>query len=104
MIVPAGSIERDPYGRQAADVVSTFESLSPATADPDLRWKRAAYTGLLSLTHYVVIAQDVVDVVVFARDRRFAERHLRSLNDSIELPALGLSLPLAEIHRHTGLQ
>jgi len=58
---------------------------------------------LVSLTHYVVIAQDAVEVVVFARDNGFAEKRLRSLNDSVEAPALGISLPLAEIYRGTGL-
>jgi hypothetical protein len=50
-----------------------------------------------------VIAQDAVEVVVFARDADFTERRLRSLGDSVELPALGVSLPLAEIYRDTGL-
>ena len=31
-------------------------------------------------------------------------RHLRSLGDSLELPALGISLPLSEIYRDTGLK
>ncbi|MGB6535633.1 MAG: Uma2 family endonuclease [Xanthobacteraceae bacterium] len=101
MILAAGAIHRDPYGRQTADVIATFEILSPSTADRDLHWKRTAYTGLPSLTHYVVIAQDVV---VFARELRFAERRLRSLRDSLEISALGISLPLVEIYRNTGLQ
>ncbi len=102
-IVPAGSARRDPYGRQTSDVLVAFEILSPSTAERDLRWKRTAYTSLLSLTHYVVIAQDAVDVVVFAREAGFAERRLQSLGDSLEFPALGIALPLAEIYRDTGL-
>jgi Uma2 family endonuclease len=103
-IVPAGSARRDPYGRETSDVLVAFEILSPSTAERDLRWKRTAYTSLPSLTHYVVIAQDAVEVVVFARDAGFAERRLRSLADSLELPALGISLPLAEIYRDTDLR
>jgi hypothetical protein len=72
--------------------------------DRDLRWKKTAYTSLTSLTHYVVVAQDAVDVVVFARDTGFAERRYRSLADTIELPALGIALPLSEIYRDTGLE
>ena len=41
--------------------------------------------------------------VVFARDNGFAEKRLRSLNDSVDVPALGISLLLAEIYRGTGL-
>ncbi len=103
-IVPEGSARRDPYGRETSDVIVAFEILSPSTEERDLRWKRAAYISLPSLTHYVVIAQDVVDIVVFAREAEFTERHLRSLDDSLHLSALGISLPLGEIYRDTGLR
>jgi Uma2 family endonuclease len=104
MILPAGTIRRDPYGRDTRDVLATFEILSPSTAERDLRWKLGACTSLPPLSHYIVIAQDAVDVVVFARVEGFAERHLRSLGDSVELSALGISLPLTEIYRDTGFQ
>jgi Uma2 family endonuclease len=104
IIVPAGATVRDPQGREASNVIVAFEILSPSTAERDLRWKRTAYTSLPSLTHYVVIAQDAVEVVVFARDAKFAERRIRSLEDSLNLPALGIALPLAGIYRDTGLE
>jgi hypothetical protein len=50
-----------------------------------------------------VIAQDAVDIVVFARDADFAEQRLRSIDETIELRSLGISLPVAEIYRNTGL-
>ena len=50
-----------------------------------------------------MIAQDAVDIVVFAREAGFAEQRLRSLDQSLELPALGISLPLAEIYRDIDL-
>jgi Uma2 family endonuclease len=103
MILPVGTIGEDPYSRETRDVLVTFEILSPSTADRDLHWKRIAYTSLPSLTHYIVIAQDAVEVVVFARDAGFAERRIRSLGNSIEIPALGISLPLSELYRNTGL-
>ena len=103
-ILPAGTVRRDPYNRETRDVLIAFEILSPSTAERDLRWKRTAYTSLRSLTHYVVIAQDAIDVVVFARDAGFAERHLRSTGETLELPSLGISLPLSEIYRDTGLE
>jgi Uma2 family endonuclease len=84
-------------------VIVAFEVLSPSTEGRDLRWKRTAYTSLPSLTHYIVIAQDAVDVIVFARDSGFAGQRIRSLNKVIELRSLGISLPVAEIYRDTGL-
>jgi len=103
VIFPRTGASLDLGGRDRSDALVAFEVLSPSTEDRDLRWKRAAYTSLASLTHYVVIAQDAVEVVVFARDNGFAEQRLRSLNDSVEVPALGISLPLAEIYRGTAL-
>ena len=91
-------------GRDVDHVIVAFEVLSPSTESYDLRWKRTAYTGLPSLTHYVVIAQDAVDVVIFAREAEFSERHLRSLGDSLKLAALDIALPLSEIYRDTGLE
>lgn len=89
--------------RDRSDVIVAFEVLSPSTEGRDLRWKHTAYTSLPSLTHYVVIAQDVVEVVVFARDDDFVERRIRSIDQTIELRSLGISLPVAEIYRDTGL-
>jgi Uma2 family endonuclease len=103
LILPKHGQSADPQGRDRNDIVVAFEILSPSTADRDLRWKRTAYTSLPSLTHYVVIAQDAVDIVVFARETGFAEQRLRSLDQSLELPALGISLPLAEIYRDIDL-
>ncbi len=85
--------------RDCNDVIVAFEILSPSTEARDLRWKRTAYTRLASLTHYVVIAQDTVEVVVFARDAGFAERRLRSTEDVLALPSLGITLSLSEIYR-----
>jgi Uma2 family endonuclease len=89
--------------RDRDDVIVAFEVLSPSTEGRDLRWKRTAYTSLRSLTHYIAIAQDAVEVIVFARDDDFEERRIRSLDKTIELRSLGISLPVAEIYRDTGL-
>jgi Uma2 family endonuclease len=103
LILPKGGTSLDSLERDRNDVVVAFEILSPSTRDRDLRWKRAAYTSLPTVTHYVVIAQDAVEVVVFARDNGFSERRLNALKDVLEFPALGISLSLDEIYRDTGL-
>ena len=99
LVVPLASLSTDPTGRDRKEVIVAFEILSPSTEDRDLRWKRAAYTSLPSLTDYVVIAQDAIDVVVFARNANFAERRIRSLTNAVDLPSLGISLSLSEIYR-----
>jgi len=98
LIIPRSGSSTDALGRDRSDVIVAFEILSPSTEHRDLHWKRTAYTSLPSLTHYVVIAQDTIEVVVFGRDMGFAERRLRSLDEALDLPALGISVPLSEIY------
>ena len=103
LVIPFDHRSIDPRERDVSAVIVAFEVLSPSTEGRDLRWKRKAYTSLPSLTHYIVIAQDAVEVTVFARDDDFAEKRIRSIDKVIELRSLGISLPLAEIYRDTGL-
>jgi len=103
LVIPSDGRSLDSQERDTNDVIVAFEVLSPSTKGRDLRWKRTAYTSLLSLSHYIVIAQDAVDVVVFARDNDFAEGRISSMDKVIELRSLGISLPVAEIYRDTRL-
>jgi Uma2 family endonuclease len=102
LVIPRAAASLDSLERDTGEVIVAFEILSPSTEDRDLRWKRTAYTGLPSLTHYIVIAQDRVEVVVFAREAGFAERRYRSIDDTIDLSSLGVSLPISEIYRDIG--
>jgi Uma2 family endonuclease len=103
LVIPSDHRSIDLKERDVRNVIVAFEVLSPSTEGRDLRWKRTAYTSLPSLTHYIVIAQDAVEVLVFARDADFAEKRIRSIDKVIELRSLGISLPVAEIYRDTGL-
>jgi Uma2 family endonuclease len=85
------------------DMIIVFEVLSPSTADHDLRRKRRAYAGLASLQHYVVVAQDAVEVTIYDRQSGFEERGLEGSKAILDLPALGIAVPLADIYRDTGL-
>jgi Uma2 family endonuclease len=103
VVTPADQCLFHPQKRDIDNVIVAFEVLSPSTKERDLGWKRDAYAGLPSLTHYIVISQDAVDVTVFARDNDFSKQRIRSLGKEIELRSLGVSLPVAEIYRDTGL-
>jgi Uma2 family endonuclease len=85
------------------DMIVAVEVLSPSTAKRDLRWKRKAYASLPSLMHYVVIAQDGLEVLTYDRANAFAERRLAAPGESVELSAIGVSLGLADIYRDTGI-
>jgi Uma2 family endonuclease len=92
----------DLAGVECDDVIVAFEVLSPSTADHDLRWKRRAYAGLASLQHYVV-AQDAVEVIIYDRQTGFAERRIEGMQATLDLPGLGVAIPLAKIYQDTGL-
>jgi Uma2 family endonuclease len=104
MVLPKRLSSGDRLQRHTGDAIVLFEIMSPSTSGRDLKWKRAAYAAMPALTHYVVVAQDSVEVAVFARRVGFDEQRLRSLGDVLELDSLGVSLPLDEIYRDTGLQ
>jgi Uma2 family endonuclease len=103
MVIPKEFSSGDRLQRHTADAIVLFEVMSPSTSGHDLKWKRAAYTGMPALTHYVVVAQDAVEVVVFARDAGFSEQRLRAPDAVLELNSIGASLPLSEIYSDTGL-
>ena len=95
---------RDPFGRDAEDAIVLCEIMSPETCERDLIWKRTVYTRLPSLTHYVVVAEDAVEVLVFARSEGFAQARIISLDAMLKFPSIGVELPLSEVYRDTGLE
>lgn len=93
----------DLAGPECRDMIIAIEILSPSTASRDLRWKRRAYATLPSLSQYVVVAQDAVEIVSYDRPDLFAERRFDSADAVLDLPAIGAQLSLREIYRDTGL-
>ena len=85
-------------GRNCQDIVVAFEVLSPSTKRNDLKFKRDSYPALGSLTHYVVVSAERIEVRVYARDGGWAETVLNMANDEIHFSTLGASLSLAEIY------
>ena len=77
------------------------EVLSPTTEGYDRGKKFEHYQSLPSLKEYVLISQDHVRVEHFARQEATGKWLLTTLGDiegSLELPAIGISLSVAEIY------
>ena len=90
---------RDAFrGNVCDDIAVAFEVLSPSTRRRDLAAKRLAYAGLASLTHYVAVSPEMMEVRVFARAALWREVRLVRLDDAVALPELGISLALAGIY------
>ena len=99
MVSPLSDFE----ARDCTDAIAVFEILSPSTRRMDLQWKRTAYPAVAAIQHYVVIAQSSIDISVFDRAGGFAKRRITAREGVLDLPACGLTIPVAEIYRHTGL-
>ena len=103
MILPNDDMKQAATTRDTDRASVLFEIISPSTASRDLKWKRSAYASLDALMHYVVIAQDAPDVIVFSRANGFEERRFRSAADVVMLDPPRVSLALADIYYKTGL-
>ena len=94
----------DRRGTKAKDLTTTapvfiVEVLSPSTSAIDLRDKAAEYLGISSVAAYLILSQDEVKAWVYAKGADYLRPHVvDGKGDSIGVPALGIDLPLSEIH------
>jgi Uma2 family endonuclease len=99
MIRPLDSLD----GSFCDDMLVAFEVLSPGTAQRDRRWKRQTYAALPSSRHYVTISPKSVEVALFSRHTDFSQQRLVDPAASLDLDALGISVPLQALYCNTGL-
>ena len=93
--------------RNAANVlapmpVAVFEVLSPDTQKEDRTVKLADYNATPSIAHYVLVEPSESLVHVYSRgphgDFTLRPDEVRGFDAAVELPAVKLSLPMAEIY------
>jgi Uma2 family endonuclease len=96
--------ERPPTGTPAsADALVLFEMLSLSNSKADQAWRRKVYASVPNCQHYVTVSLKVVEVIAYDRANRWKGRNLTTLKEALALPALGLSVPVADIYRWTPL-
>ena len=96
--------EHPPTGTPASDdALVLFEVLSPSNKKADQDWRRKVYASVPNCQHYVTVSLKAVEVTVFDRAGRWKGRNLKNLANALSLPALGVSVPVAEIYRWTPL-
>jgi Uma2 family endonuclease len=82
---------------QAPTVVA--EVLSPSNTDKDLETRRADYQAIPSVAHIAYVEQDHASIELWTRDGALWRRSLsQGERGVLELPAVGVSAPLAEIY------
>lgn len=102
----------DPAGGAITDRTATapaliVEVLSPSSERIDLGDKAAEYLGLPSLCTYLVVAQDEVKAWVWTRTAAGFPAGPAVLDDAsavVDIPALGIALPLDEIYQRVGME
>lgn len=91
--------DRDPKeDRYVADPKLIVEVLSASTAGVDRHEKRVAYREIPTLEEYVIVAQDSAVVMVFRRAENWQSIVLASLEATLEVHSIALTVPLARIY------
>ena len=85
--------------RQADHPVVVFEVLSPSTAIMDHIVKALEYRSTPSIKRLVLVEQDRIEVLVEAReDDRWRPKLYIDPDAAIEMPEIGISVPLRELY------
>jgi Uma2 family endonuclease len=85
------------------DALVIFEVLSRSNTKVDQTWRRKVYASVPNCRHYVTVSLKSVEVDAYDRDTAWMRRRITSLADALDLPAIGVSMPLADIYRLTPL-
>ena len=85
------------------DALVLFEVLSRSNTKADQAWRRKVYASVPNCQHYVTVSLRAVAVDVYDRASGWGQRSFGKLDDAIDLPALDLSIPVADVYRWTPL-
>jgi len=86
---------------ETEDALVLFEILSPSNTKADQAWRRRVYASVPNCQHYVTVSLKAPEVTAYDRSTLWAERTASGLAATLELHALGVTLPLADIYRYT---
>ena len=83
------------------DALVIFEVLSRSNRKADQVWRRKVYASVPNCLHYVTVALKTATVAVYDRATKWKAREATGLDTSINLAALSVTLPLADVYRYT---
>ena len=87
--------------RVTADALVIFEVMSRSNTKADQAWRRRVYASVPNCRHYVTVALESAEVTVYDHDTQWKARTIKGLAASVDLPAIGVTVPLARIYRWT---
>ena len=83
------------------DALVIFEVLSRSNSRADQLWRRKVYASVPNCQHYVTVAQKTPEIVLYNRAADWKPLAIKGLDGKLEMSALAVSLPLADIYRYT---
>lgn len=83
------------------DAIVIFEILSRSNSKADQAWRWRVYSSVPNCRHYVTVSLKAAEVTVYDHATQWAARTMTGLASNADLPAIGVSLPLARIYRWT---
>jgi Uma2 family endonuclease len=83
------------------DALVLFEVLSRSNSKADQAWRRRVYSSVPNCQHYVTVSLKAAEVVTYDRATAWKERKATGLAAALDLSALAVSLPLADVYRYT---
>jgi hypothetical protein len=86
-----------------ADALVIFEVQSRGNSKADRDWRRRVYASVPNCQHYVTVSLKSPEAISYDRAAGWKARSVKGLMASLDLAALGLSMPLADIYRYTPL-
>ena len=97
------SLNNDEYNILNPSII--IEILSRSTKDYDRGGKFKLYRDIPTLKEYILIDPEAIEIEVFRinQKRHWELEECKSINDTLNIPTLQLSIPLAEIYQGTKL-
>ena len=86
-----------------ADAMIIFEVLSKSNTKADRAWRKRVYASVPNCQHYVTVSSLVVETVRHDQSDRWKGTRQTDLGDVLALPAIGVTIPIADIYRWTPL-
>jgi Uma2 family endonuclease len=100
VFVTCDPTDREPYFRNTATLV--VEVLSPSTERVDRTEKFEAYKRIASLSEYVLLSQDAMELELFRR-RTSWQREFYQRDNTVTLESVGLTVSVSNFYRRVGL-
>ncbi len=95
------SLQPTVESRETSDSLVLFEVISKSNTRTDQAWRLKAYSSIPNCQHYVTVSKTKPAISRYDRATGWTAVAITGLGSSLELPALGVTIPLNLIYRWT---